>query len=233
MDLLADHGTSWIETVSLSELLSRPSSENNRKHPHKDVLCFQLGTSTIYIKRQWNWDRRLPRWPDWRDGVYRTPDPVREHDGLQRMRSIGLSVPTPLRLLREQSPRSPRAALIMSAVPASRSFTEWIRLGDVGRLDPFARRRLVAALADLSDRLSSNGLRWRSMKAKHIYPVPLANDRWQLWLIDCEGVRSKATGRQQRRDRRVLVKSLLTAGADAAFLSAVESVLLSRRGRPF
>jgi hypothetical protein len=224
-----------VEVSSLTDLLSLPGPAA-RKHPHKDVirLCAETAARkcTVYLKRQWAWDRRLPRWSDWRDGVSSTPDPVREYNGLQQMRALGLDVPTPLRLLSDSIPGSPRAALVMSEVPIERSLCDWIREGDVQRLDPFARRDLVAALADLSDRLWSSRVRWRSMKVKHVYPQRQSQGRWRLWLIDCEGVRPRATRRQHRRDRTVFLRSLSAAGADAAFLTAVESALFKRHARP-
>ena len=61
------------------------------------------------------------------------------------------------------------------------------------------------------------------MKAKHVYPQRV-NDDWRLWLIDCEGIRPRATRRQQRRDRRLLLRSLQTSGADAAFVEMVAAV---------
>lgn len=216
-----------LHTAALDDLLALPR-DPQAKHPHKDVLCFrdegQLCRSTIYIKRQWAWDRRVPRWSDWRDGVAGDPDPVREARGLALLHEVGLSVPTPLRLLRDPQPGSPRAALLMSAVPAVRSLADWLSAGDVARLGPLERRALVVAIAGTVGMIHQRGLRWRSMKAKHLYPQLTTGGDWRIWLIDCEGVRPRATRRQRRRDRRLLLRTI-AGSSDEAFAEMLEHAL--------
>ena len=207
-----------LRAASLDDLLTLPHDPAG-KHAHKDVLCLgddaQPCGSTLFLKRQWAWDRRLPRWSDWRDGVAGDPDPVREARGLTLLHELGLSVPAPLRLLRDPQPGSPRAALLMSAVPAPGSLAEWLASGEVRRLSLLDRRRLVVAIAGVAGLIHQHGLRWRSMKAKHLYPEATGQGDWRIWLIDCEGVRPRATRRQQRRDRRVLLRSIAGNGDEA------------------
>jgi hypothetical protein len=216
-----------LPEFTLDDLLALPST-GSQKHPHKDVLRITVEPNgepeTVYIKRQWAWDRRWPRWSDWRDGVARLSDPVLEWRGLRALADIGLNVPQPMRLLTDGIPRSPRAAIVMSAVPVKHSLADLARRGDLLRLNPFARRSLAVTLMQTVDCLHRHGFRWRSMKAKHIYPQRLDDQGWRLWLIDCEGIRPRATRRQQTRDRHLLLRSLQTSGADAAFVEMVDGM---------
>ncbi len=204
--------------------------EADRKHPHKDVqqvVLTDAGSSyVVYIKRQWSWERRLPRWSDVRDGVAGRPDPVREWRGLQAMAAAGLNVPEPWVLFRDPRPLSPRAALIVSAVPVVSSLAELLSIGWLNRLELSEQESVALALAAVVQQIESAGLRWRSMKAKHFYPEQTADGECRMWLIDCEGVCAATSHRQNRRDRETLLRSLEIAGAPVAFVSRIVSGLV-------
>ncbi len=214
----------------LKDILSSMPKNPAGKHRHKDVRQVVLtgaGTSrVVYIKRQWAWDRSLPRWSDLRDGVAGRSDPVNEWRGLSALAAAGLDVPEPWVLFRDPRPLSPRAALIMSAVPVTSSLSDLVSSGWIERLDHAERASVATAVAAVVHRIEAAGLRWRSMKAKHFYPEQTADEACRMWLIDCEGVRAALCHRQNRRDREALLRSLELAGAPVAFVSQLVSALL-------
>jgi hypothetical protein len=44
------------------------------------------------------------------------------------------------------------------------------------------------------------------MKSKHFYPEETAPANWRIWLIDCEGVYTRATRRDCQREWGVFLK---------------------------
>jgi hypothetical protein len=97
-----------------------------------------------------------------------------------------------------------------------------VESGQLDMMDHGRRKLLIEAAADVVARLHRARISWRSMKAKHFYPEETVPGRWRMWLIDCEGVYTRATRHDCLREWNSFLKSVRSGGSamQEAFLKA-------------
>lgn len=172
------------------------------RHTNRRVSRLELngpnGATTIYIKRQWNRDRWLPRPTDLRHRIGLQCSPIHEWRGLRMLEKAGFHVSQPLALF-WRGWGFARGAVVTRAVPPTRSMADLLLSGEFVRMPPPKRQTLIDAATDVVARLHRARISWRSMKAKHFYPEELAGG-WRIWLIDCEGAFRWASRRDCQRE---------------------------------
>jgi hypothetical protein len=172
------------------------------RHTTRVIVKLELkgpaGGSTVYIKRQWQRDRLLPRPTDIRHRINLQCSPIHEWRGLRTLQAAGFHVSEPLAIFWRGLGLS-RGAVVTRAVPSKRSMADLLLSGDLEKMDDANRDSLIEAAANVVVRLQRARIAWRSMKAKHFYPEELGGNRWRIWLIDCEGVYRWASRRDSER----------------------------------
>lgn len=166
----------------------------------------------VFVKLHWGRRRLWLRMNELRSGQMFQSMPVREWQGLHRLRELGLNVAQPLALYRSGL-WSIRDAVVLSAVPASCSVHELIRSGRWAELPPEQRRSILEAMVSALRRIHAAGLGWRGASSKHIYPERTGDGAWRVWLIDCEGIHGGARRTTFARDFRKLQDSMRQSGA--------------------
>src|SRR6476619_2390281 len=157
------------------------------------------GPTTVYIKRQWQRERLLPRTTDIRHRINLWCSPIHEWRGLRTLQAAGFHVSEPLAVFWRGLGLS-RGAVVTRAVPPTRSMSDILHTGELEQMDSAKRDSLIEAATKVVARLHRARISWRSMKAKHFYPEDLGDNRWRIWLIDCEGVYRWATRRDCERE---------------------------------
>jgi len=93
-----------------------------------------------------------------------------------------------------------------------------IRGGRWAELSPDDRQEILQGVVAVMQRIHDAGFGWRGTCTRHFFPEKSSNGTWQFWLIDCEGIHRRLTGRNVTRDYRKLNRALAISGADAATL---------------
>ena len=119
-------------------------------------------------------------------------------------------------------------AVIVRRVPPRFSLDEMLRNGDWRRLPQDEQQALAESIIDVMHRIHRAGLGWRGTCTRHFFPERTPAGRWQLWLIDCEGVHRQATLRSMLRDYRKLYRSLGNLRRESADVGAISKVDRSR-----
>ncbi len=180
-------------------------------------------TITAFVKLNWGRRRLVPRWTDMRRGQAFQSLPVREWEGLELFQSLGLLVPERLALL-QRGWFWFQEAVIVRRVPPRFSLDEMLRNGDWRRLPYEDKQDLAESIIDVMHRIHRAGLGWRGTGTRHFFPERTPAGRWQLWLIDCEGVHRQATLRSMLRDYRKLHRSLEISGANRPTLELFQEL---------
>jgi len=188
------------------------------RHPGRAVCELNLldqdgNPYRAFAKLNWGRRRLWPRLTDLRTGQPFSSHPVKEWHGLDKLHSLGLAVPERLALF-EEGVWHFRAAVIVRAVPPPRSIYEMLCDGSWHALPQADRMGIVDQIVDTLDRVHAGRLGWRGTSTGHFYPERTPTGGWKLWLIDCEGVHTRATRRTSKRDFRKIARCLSRAGAD-------------------
>jgi hypothetical protein len=224
--LLAENGIGDLESAfRAGQTVDAEHERLATRHATRVIVRMDLksdvGPTTVYIKRQWQRDRWLPRPTDIRHRINLQCSPIHEWRGLRLLQAAGFHVSEPLAIFWRGLGLS-RGAVVTRAVPPTRSMADMQLGGDFERMDHRKRDSLIEAAANVVVRLQRARIAWRSMKAKHFYPEDLGGNRWRIWLIDCEGVYRWASRRDCEREWRTYLgwfKSRSPA-LTAAFVSA-------------
>lgn len=183
-------------------------------------------TFAIYIKMSWGRRRWWPRMTDILTGQVFKSLAIREWQGLDRLSQIGLRVPQRMALL-EEGLFWRRSAIIVREVPPPASLSELVCSGVWAQMPVTDRHAIFGAIARTIERIHAAGFAWRGISSRHIYPQRLATGRWELWLIDCEGVHPARTKSFKERDLRKLERALRHDRADAATVALVRAASMA------
>jgi hypothetical protein len=175
---------------------------------------------TAFVKMSWGRRRWWPRLTDILTGQVFESLALREWQGLDQLSQIGLRVPQRMALF-DEGVFWRRSAIILRAVPPPASVSEMIVTGMWAQLPRDDRQAIFHAVARVLDRIHDAGLAWRGISSRHIFPQRIAAGRWELWLIDCEGVHKARARSVKDRDWRKLERALRHDRADAATLALV------------
>jgi hypothetical protein len=185
----------------------------------KTELEDETGRSfTVYVKMSWGRRRWWPRLTDILAGQVFKSLAVREWQGLERLSQIGLRVPQRMALF-EEGLLWRRSAIVVREVPPPASLSEMVCNGVWAQLPVTDRHAIFETIARMVERIHAAGFAWRGISSRHIYPQRLASGRWELWLIDCEGVHRTRSKSSKERDFRKLERALRHDRADAATLT--------------
>ncbi|MBN1441449.1 MAG: hypothetical protein JXA90_02020 [Planctomycetes bacterium] len=195
------------------------------RHGHKEVAVAEARAADgqpvrLFIKRQWKLPRLLPRLGDALRGGMFQPDPVREWQGLQKLRSAGLKAAEPLALF--CAPLGVRSAVVTREVPAQRSLADWLSASRAGELADEEMRALAAATMATMRRIHDAGIGWKGMSPKHLFPRSDGRGAFEVWIIDAEGVHAHLKRRDERRDFRNFLKGLHQVGGGGPLASLLE-----------
>jgi hypothetical protein len=86
------------------------------------------------------------------------------------------------------------------------------------------RRVIFEELARTLWRLHESGWAWRSISTRHVFPQRNASGRWELWLIDCEGVHRARSAAILHRDFRRFLRALSHDRADEQTLELMRTI---------
>jgi hypothetical protein len=178
----------------------------------------------VFVKMSWGRRRWWPRLTDIFAGQALTSLAVREWQGLDRLSKIGLRVPQRLALF-DEGLLWKRSAIIVREVPPPASLSEMVCGGVWAQLPVTDRHAIFEAVSRMVDRIHAAGLAWRGISSRHIFPQRLSTGRWELWLIDCEGVHRARSRATKERDLRKLERALRHDRADAATVALVRDAL--------
>jgi hypothetical protein len=147
---------------------------------------------------------------------------IREWQGLDRLSQIGLRVPQRMAVF-EEGLFWRRSAIIVREVPPPTSLSELVCSGVWAKMPVTDRHAIFGAIARTIERIHAAGFAWRGISSRHVYPQRLATGRWELWLIDCEGVHRARSKSAKERDLRKLERALRHDRADAATIELVRN----------
>ncbi len=182
---------------------------------------------TVFIKMSWGRRRWWPRLTDILTGQVFESLALREWHGLEQLNQIGLRVPQRMALF-DEGVLYRRSAIILRAVPPPASISDMVLSGTWAQLPRHDRHAIFEAVARVLDQIHDAGLAWRCISSRHIFPQRVAAGRWELWLIDCEGVHKARSRSVKERDLRKLERALRHDRADAATLALVRECIGSR-----
>jgi len=175
-------------------------------------------STTVFVKLHWGDIRPLARWDDLLAGRILHSCPSREWLGLQRIASLGYRVPRRLAWFDEGVFRF-RAAVILEQIPPRSSLQELL---SSPRWNRFRKRQQLALIDELTAmvaRIDAAGLFWKGLACKHIFPRLRADHSWELWLIDCEGVKRRPAKQTLTAQLRKLQQDLRRCNAEETFVS--------------
>jgi hypothetical protein len=191
------------DAFSAGETVDQQHERRASRHHNKRVVRLDLksphGPVPVYIKRQWQRERWVPRPTDLRHRIGIQCSPIHEWRGLRILADAGFNVSEPLALF-YRGWGFARGAIVTRAVPPRASMADMLLSGELQALDAERRESLIAEAACVAARLHRSRISWRSMKAKHFYPEDMGNGTWRIWLIDCEGVYRRASRRDCQRE---------------------------------
>jgi hypothetical protein len=182
---------------------------------------------TVFIKMSWGRRRWWPRLTDILTGQVFESLALREWHGLEQLNQVGLRVPQRMALF-DEGVFYRRSAIILRAVPPPASISDMVLSGTWVQLPRHDRHAIFGAVARVLDQIHDAGLAWRCISSRHIFPQRVAAGRWELWLIDCEGVHKARSRSVKERDVRKLERALRHDRADAATLALVRECTGSR-----
>jgi hypothetical protein len=175
---------------------------------------------TVFIKMSWGRRRWWPRLTDILAGQVFESLALREWHGLEQLNQIGLRVPQRMALF-DEGALFRRSAIILRAVPPPASISDMVLSGTWAQLPHHDRHAIFEAVARVLDQIHDAGLAWRCISSRHIFPQRVGAGRWELWLIDCEGVHRARSRSVKDRDLRKLERALRHDRADPATLALV------------
>lgn len=220
-NILRRHGLQSLDSIFQAGREARPHHVG--RAVWKTELEDDTGRSfTVYIKMSWGRRRLWPRLTDILAGQAFKSLAIREWQGLERLSQIGLRVPQRMALF-EEGLFWRRSAIIIREVPPPASLSEMVCSGVWTRLPVTDRYAIFEAIARMVERIHAAGFAWRGISSRHIYPQRLPTGRWELWLIDCEGVHPTRSKSSKERDLRKLERALRHDRADAATVALVRS----------
>lgn len=188
---------------------------------------------SVFIKLSWGRRRWWPRLTDVRSGQVFDSLAMREWKGLKQLSRLGLNVPQRLALV-EDGLLWKRSALIIREIPAPASISDMLCDGTWKQLADSERHSLLQCVVSALARIHSAGFGWRGISSRHIYPLRNSaqretTERWDVWLIDCEGVHRARSSSVADRDFDKLERSLRADGADATILAVLHEIRADSR----
>jgi len=213
-----------------SVFAKRPSSQV--RHTGRAVAAIDLReadgrSERAYVKLNWGRRRVWPRMTDLKSGQVFQTLPEREWNGIKAFADLGLNVPERLALFQEGL-LNVRAAVIVRAVPPPHSLDEMLAGSGWKKLSGEQRDALLQAVVDVMRQIHAGNLGWRGTGSRHFFPKLDEQGRWKLWLIDCEGVHTRATPKVIERDFRKLMRAMKESGADAKTLENLQMKIGAR-----
>ncbi len=226
-NILRRHGLASLDAIFRAARDARPH------HLGRAVWKTELRDDTdrsftIYIKMSWGRRRWWPRMTDILAGQVFKSLAIREWQGLDRLSQIGLRIPQRMALF-EEGLFWRRSAIIVREVPPPASLSELVCSGVWAQMPVTDRHAIFGAIARTIDRIHAAGFAWRGISSRHIYPQRLATGRWELWLIDCEGVHPARSKSSKERDLRKLERALRHDRADAATVALVRDASMGQQ----
>jgi hypothetical protein len=221
-ELLARNGLADLDAVF------EAAAGTGSRHIRRCVWRCQLREadgrlSTAFAKLSWGRRRLLPRMTDLRTGQALKSLPRREWEGLAALRRLGLRVPERLALL-EDGTIWKRSATLLRAVPPEASLSELVRNGAWVAMPLGERRAILDTIAATLETIHAGGLGWRGASSRHFYPSRDRSGRWDLWLIDCEGVHRARNRAVLERDWKRFARSLVRDRIDDATAAILDEV---------
>lgn len=210
--LLARNGLHDLDAVFARGAAAR-CRHHGRAVYSEQLIDQQEGEIRVFIKLNWGRRRVWPRMSDLKAGQVLQSLPVREWNGLRRLRELGLYAAEPLAVI-DDGLLSVRAAVIVRAVPPQQSIFDMLVDGRWSSLAETDKERLLQGMVDVLLQVHSARLAWRGTCCRHFFPEQVDGGEWKLWLIDCEGVHGNVTRRHFERDYGKLVRSMQLSGAD-------------------
>jgi hypothetical protein len=229
-NILRRHGLETLDAIFRAAREARPH------HVGRAVWKTELKDDTdraftIYIKMSWGRRRWWPRMTDILTGQVFRSLAIREWQGLERLSQIGLRVPQRMALF-EEGLFWRRSAIIVREVPPPSSLSDLVCRGVWAQMSVPDRHAIFGAIARTIERIHAAGFAWRGISSRHIYPQRLATGRWELWLIDCEGVHRARSKADKERDLRKLERALRYDRADAATVALVRDASIGQPAAP-
>jgi hypothetical protein len=220
--ILRRHGLESLDSIFRAGEGARP------RHIGRAVWGTELRDDTgrpftAFVKMSWGRRRWWPRMPDIIAGQVFKSLAVREWEGLDQLSQIGLRVPQRMAIF-DEGVFWRRSAIIVRAVPPPASISEMVSSGAWAQLPRTERHAIFEAVARMLDRIHAARLAWRGISSRHIFPHRVSAGRWELWLIDCEGVHKARSQSAKERDLRKLERALRDDRADAATVALVRQV---------
>ncbi|QDU81617.1 Lipopolysaccharide kinase (Kdo/WaaP) family protein [Polystyrenella longa] len=150
----------------------------------------------------------LPRLSEFRGGLYKKPNPLREWEGIDVVKKLGLNVPERLALFHEQG-RQFRAAVITKEVTGRQSVYQMIENQSWKSLGNEFQAGILDQMMAIIGRIHEGGYGWRGISTGHYFPVLNGDGTWTLSLIDLEGIHDGASNSVVKRDFNKLLKCLV------------------------
>ena len=167
----------------------------------------------IFIKTHQGRIRLCPRMTDLKDKQVFGSSPEREWYGIEKLAGIGIKVPERLALFREGLFVF-RSGIVVRDVPPRQSIDQMMQSGSWQNLSHVQQCALLDEVVFTMQTVHRAGLIWRGASSRHFYPVLQDDERWRLWLIDCEGVYSRKSRSAIDRNYLKLFRSMKESGAD-------------------
>jgi len=220
--ILRRHGLESLDAIF------RAGQEAQPRHVGRAVWSTELQDDTgqpftVFVKMSWGRRRWWPRLTDIFTGQVFKSLAVREWQGLDQLSQVGLRVPQRLALF-EEGLFWKRSAIIVRAVPPPVSISDMVCSGTWAQLPRSDRHAIFEAVARMLDCIHAAGLAWRGISSRHIFPHRVSAGRWELWLIDCEGVHKARSRSVRERDLQKLERALRHDRADATTVAMVREV---------
>jgi hypothetical protein len=210
-DVLRRHSLDTLDAIY------RAAASARSRHAARAVWSHRLTDAnspfTAYFKLEWGPARIWPRMTDLASGQVLQSLLEREWRGIAAMKSLGFLVPERLALLEERRPTR-RCAVVLREVEPKASLRDMFSSGAWRSLPEHERFALLEAVKETLLRIHAAGLSWRGADCRHFYPAKDAQGRWQMWLIDCEGVHRVHSRRGLVRDCDKFFRSLVRGGID-------------------
>ena len=177
---------------------------------------------TAFVKLSWGRRRWWPRLSDLRTGQVLKSLAVREWEGLAVLERLGFYVPERMAIL-EEGLLWKRSAVILKAVPPPASLSDMILDGSWRSLPLEDRSLILEEVARTLRRMHKSGWAWRSISTRHVFPQRGAENGWEIWLIDCEGVHRARSTEILHRDFRRFLRALNHDRADEQTLEMMRT----------
>lgn len=219
---------SLLEKYQLADLDSifNAGETSYNRHKGRCVKCLDFQdennqASRLFLKLYWGRRRIWPRMTDLKTGQVFQTLAEREWNGLKTVSDLG--IPTAERMaLFSDGKFFHRSAIILKEVPVPDCFHDWVASGKWSELPRFQKSLLLDKMIETVQTIHHAGYGWRGASTKHFYPSLNENNRWDVWIIDCEGVFKTANPKAFQQNYENLIKSMHSSNVEKEFIRELE-----------